>query len=237
NPRATTAGVDGTFVFESVPGGPFTVTAFAPNGLSGRATSTLESEAQVVEVTVVLEESGRVEGTARDATGKPVAAAEVTLIDASGKQRSTQAGTTGAEIGRFAFDTVPIGPFTLEARPPGALTPGDGGRTKGAVTSNSQAVSLDVTFQGTIAVGVVVSGAVGPNPVEIELHSGGVFGGRAVPTTVENGVVLFQGIPRAPFTVSAKQVIPAGITISASASPTESDLPPPGGRLTPDLQL
>lgn len=235
--RTVTAGVDGAFVFASVPGGPFTLTAVATNGLSGRATGALESEAQVVEVTVALQGSGRVEGTVFDAAGSPVAAADVTLIDATGKKRSTQTGASGATVGKFSFDTVPLGSLTLEARPEGALTPGDGGRVTRELTSNGQVVSLDVHFQGTISVGVVVTGLVGPNLVEITLLSGGIFGGRAAPTTVVNNVIIFAGIPRAPLTVSAQQITPAGVTISASASVTESDLPAAGGRLTPDLIL
>lgn len=235
--RVVTAQLDGSFVFESVPGGPLTVTAVALNGLSGQAEAVLDFEGQEIELEVVLEGSGRVEGEVVDAVGALVGAAEVALIEASGTAWVTQSGIDGAGFGRFAFDDVPFGSFTLEARPLGALTPGDGGRAEGAVTSNGEIVELDVTFEGTVTVGAVVFGAVGSEPVEVHLDSAGEFGGRAVPTTIENGVFVFEGVPRAPLVVSAKQETPSGIIISASTSLTLDDLPPAGARLIPDLQL
>jgi hypothetical protein len=236
-PRKTTSSTDGEFVFASVPGGSFSVTAVSQQGLSGRSEGTLEFEGEVVELEIVLEGSGSVDGTVFDALGAPAPAAQVTLIDHSGNSRSMQAGIDGAEVGRFAFETVPIGPFIVEARPPGALTPGDGGRIEGEVEWNGQVVSRDVTFQGTVAIGVAVSGEVGSAPVSVTLESHGIFGGHAVPTTVESGIFLFEGIPRAPLTVSARQVTPTGTWISASATLSEEDLPPPGERLVPDLEL
>jgi hypothetical protein len=235
--RKVTTGMDGSFIFESVPGGAFTVTAVSPEGLSGQTEGVLETEGKIVEIEILLEGKGRVEGTVFDATGLPVAAAEVTLIDHSGRERATQAGTEGFDIGKFSFDYVPLGPFTIKARPPGALTPGDGGLVEGVIEWNGQIVTVDVPFQGTVTIGVIVSGEIGYAPVEVTLNSGGLFGGYAEPTTTEDGVILFEGIPRAPLTVSARQITPVGTTISASASLSEEDLPAPGERLVPDLEL
>jgi hypothetical protein len=236
-PRRVTTAADGTFVFESVPGGSLTLSALSLSGLSGGATAVLTTEGEIVQVQVALEGSGRIEGIVRSATGSSVAGADVTSIDSFGARRSVQAGTNGADTGRFAFDLVPIGVFTLEARPPGALIPGDGGRASGEITSNGQTAIVDITLQGTVTVGALVTGAVGPAPVEVSLQSGGLFGGRAVPTDVTNGVFTFESIPRAPMTVSARQQTPAGVTISASVTLGQGDLPPPGGRVTPDVQL
>jgi hypothetical protein len=235
--RRVTAGVDGTFVFQSVPGGVFALTAVSPDGLSGQTEGSIEFEGEVVDLELVLESRGRIQGTVFDATGAPVSAAQVTLNDSSGNTKSTQAGIDGIDIGIYTFVSVPMGPFTVEARPAGALTPGDGGHTEVEVQWNDQIVSADVTFQGTVTIGVMVSGEVGSAPVVITVDSHGLFGGRAFPTTIENEVTLFEGIPRAPLTVSAKQVTPFGTTISASASLAEEDLPAVGGRLVPDLEL
>jgi hypothetical protein len=236
-PRRATVGTDGTFAFASVPGGALSLLAVAPNGLSGRAAGNITSEGQVLELQVALEGSGRVEGLVQNATGVPVAAADVTLIDASGKRRQTQSGSEGDETGRFVLPIVPLGAFTLEARPPGAVTPGDGARFQGTVTTDGQVVPVDLTFQGTITVGVKVTGTVGPAPVEVTLTSTGLFGGRAAPTTMEGDVLLFEGVPRAPLTVAAKQVTPVGTVISAHLALGDSDLPGPGGRLVPDVEL
>ena len=65
----------------------------------------------------------------------------------------------------------------------------------------------------------------------------GTFGGVASPTSVIGGVHLFEGLPRAPLTASASQVTPTGVTVSASASLTDAQLPPAGARLSPDLEL
>jgi protocatechuate 3,4-dioxygenase beta subunit len=237
--RVVTAGVNGTFVFESVPGGTFTLEAVAPNGLSGQARGTLQTEGQEVTLELILEGSGRLEGTARDAFGAPVPAAQVTLLGRGDSGAKTvTAGASGQDTGRFVFDVVPLGPVTIEARPQGALTPGDGGVATGTLSTAGEGLTLDVTFDGTVTVGAVVTGTVGAAPIIVTLDSAGRFGGRTVPTTVENGVYLFTGVPRAPFTVSASQQTPVATTISASASilgPTQ--LPAAGGRLTPDIQL
>ena len=236
-PRHETAAPDGTFAFESVPGGDVTLSALSLDGLSGSAVATVSSEGEDVQIEIVLEGSGRVEGTVHDALGALVPGASVSLIDAFGNRRTIQAGTSGPAAGTFAFDIVPVGSFTLEARPAGAITPGDGGRTTGEILFDGQTAAIDLTFQGVVTVGAVVTGAVGPAPVEVSLQSSGVFGGRATPTGLQGEVVLFEGIPRAPMTVSARQVTPTGTTISASVTLGQGDLPPPQGRVVPDVQL
>jgi hypothetical protein len=236
-PRRATAAADGTFLFPSVPGGTATITAVSLEGLSGRTEATLSTEGEVIDVQVLLEGSGRVEGFVRDANGSLVAGAQVSVLDSFGTTRVVQAGTSGDVLGAFALDVVPIGAFTVQARPPGALTPGDGGRATGEIAANGQIAAVDVTFQGTVTVGVVVTGSVGAAPVDVSLQSGGLFGGRATPTGQQDGVFMFGGIPRAPMTMSAKQTTPTGTTISASVTLGQGDLPPPGGRVVPDVQL
>ena len=235
--RHTGSGLDGSFGFASVPGGPFTLTAVSPDRLGGRAEGELVSEGEVVAVVVRLEGNGRVEGTLFDAFGEPAPSADVTLKDSSDHVQFAQTGLEGPQLGRYAFDTVPIGPFQLEARPTNALTPGDGAEAQGAIDAHGQIAVLDLQLQGTISVGVTASGEIGAEPVEVSLVSLGVNGGSAFPTSVQDGVHLFEGIPRAPFTATARQLTPSGVTISASASLGEDDLPPPGQRLTPDVEL
>ena len=132
---------------------------------------------------------------------------------------------------------MPLGAFTVSARPPGALTPGDGGRAEGVVEVEGDVVPVDVVFEGTVIVGVRVQGTVGPDPVQIRLDSSGLFGGRVLPTTVEGDVTVFDGVPRAPLSISATQQTPIGTTVSATISLSTAELPPPGGRLVPDVEL
>ena len=81
--RVSTAAVDGTFAFESVPGGAFTLRAVSFDGLVGTAESRLDSEGEIVDVELTIEGSGGIDGTVLDAFGSPVAAASVTLTDSS----------------------------------------------------------------------------------------------------------------------------------------------------------
>ena len=237
--RRVTADVDGSFIFPSVPGGDFSVLAVADTGLSGRQEGTLTFEGEVVDVEVLLDGSGVVEGTVFQADGSPAPAAEVTLRDAGGRARVVQAGSLPDNLpGVFSFADVPLGPFTLSARPLGALTPGEGGEANGVVSFNNEIVLADVTYQGTITVGVQVQGESGTAPVIVTLDSSGPFGGRAQPTTVEpDGTSVFDGIPRTAFVASASQVTPSNVTISASAAVSEAELPAAGGRLSPDVVL
>ena len=236
-PRLATTEPDGSFVFESVPGERFSVTATSSDGFSGTAEGTISFEGEVAILDVVLEGSGRIEGMVLDVFGSPVAGADVALLDGDDVVRSTQAGTVGADTGRFAFDRVPLDLFSIEARPPGALPLGDGGRSSIALESAGETVEAEVRFQGTMTVGVTVSGAEGSGPVEVLLTSDGLFGGVAVLTTVESDVHLFEGIPWAPFTVTARQETQLGTERAASASFAEADLPAVGTRLTPDVAL
>ena len=235
--REVTTDVDGSFLFEGVPGGDLSLTAVDDDGLSGRATGTLDTEGQVVDLEITLEGSGRVEGTVFDAFNVPAAAADVSITDSMGQTRVTQTGIAAPDLGRFAFDVVPFGDFSITARPAGALTPGDGGRALGTVSFDRENVVADVTFGGLITVGVEVSGGTGATPIDVRLDSTGPFGGRLAPTTVQGSVFVFEGVPRTPLTVSAMQTTLAGAELSASATLSAEDLPAAGERLAPDIQL
>ena len=235
--RYTTAGLDGIFSFESVPGGPLTLTAVASNGLSGQSQGSLTLEGQSLVLDVILGGSGQVGGKVFDANGVPVGTAEVTLRPSLGEPRVQQTVASGSELGSFTFDEVPLGSFTVEARPLGALIPGDGGRAAGQIDFNSQSVSTDIHFQGTISVAVTVTGEVGASPIDVSVGSGGLFGGKAAPTTFDGSAWIFEGIPRAALTVSAKQTTPVGSTVSDSATFSELQLPAVGERLDVALTL
>ena len=115
---------------------------------------------------------------------------------------------------------------------------GDGGRAEGSVAFNGETVFADVTLLGTISVGVEVDGLVGAAPVEVVLDASGPFGGRAVPTTVEAEALNCSKVyPGRPFIVSASQVTPTAVTISATASVNVEDLPSAGTRLVPNVHV
>ncbi len=235
--QTVTADAGGEFAFQSVPGGAFSVRAFSPGGLSGQASGRIDEESQEVAVEVVIEGSGRVEGTVFDAFGQPVPDAEVTLRDARGSSRFAQTSSDTSTLGQYSFDIIPLGGVSVTARPLGALTPGDGGSAGGVVEPDDETITVDVTFQGTMTVGIEVEGTVGAAPVSARVDSSGLFGGRVPLSTVDNGVFLFEGVPLAPFTAAASQTTPIGTTISASTSISQVDLPGPGERVDVVLQL
>ena len=111
-----TADPGGGFYFPRVPGGSFTLKAETDKGLSGSRQGQVEYEAQQVTLNLPLDDSGSISGVVHDAFGVEVPFANLRLRDSTGSERGIQAGTDGA----YFIEYVPLGHFTLEARPAGA---------------------------------------------------------------------------------------------------------------------
>ena len=241
NTMAATADPGGGFYFPRVPGGSFTLKAETDEGLSGSRQGQVEYEAQQVTLNLPLDDSGSIFGVVRDAFGAAVPFADLRLRDGTGRERGIQADGDGA----YLINYVPLGHFTLEARPAGAYdeqgrfdtTPGDGGQAMGEITNEGESVNLDIDFQGTMILGVAVDGQQGVSPVSVYLTSSGIFGGRIAASGMDGEVFLFNHVPLAPFSVAARQNTPVGTTISASRAVSIAELPEAGGRLTPDVSL
>ena len=235
--QTVTSNADGTFEFQGVAGGSFTVRVISLDGLSGQAQGRIDFEGQVAGVTVELEGSGRIEGLVSDADDGLVANAQVTLTDPGGQVRFAQTGDSGAELGRYAFDQVPLGDFSIRARPSGAVTPGDGGTASGRLAFDRAVAIADVDFTGTISVDVDVQGAVPGTSIEVRLNSIGIFGGSLSVTEPGGGITTFVGVPRTRFNASVTQTTVSGSVISASDTIEAGELPPAGATITVPLVL
>lgn len=124
-------GADGTYVFEELVAGAYTLAvsaaSFRPIALAVRI-----PEVGRTDQDVELAGGGRIRGVVRAHTdGKPVPDARITLVDPEG---TVLAATSTGRDGEYAFDDVPEGEYTVIASgyPPAAsaLRVGDGDQNR-----------------------------------------------------------------------------------------------------------
>ncbi len=109
----TVSTADGTFELSGAPRGALAIRVES----EGFASTRLRARADGPEIRVVLAPAGRVEAQVVDASGEPIAGAELRLEPDEGEARSAR---TDAE-GRATFERIPLGPLTLSARASGHL--------------------------------------------------------------------------------------------------------------------
>ncbi len=147
---ATNAGPDGTFRFEGVFVGSFTVAARDPlTNLAGSTAGTVDTDGQVVTADVRIAASANLRGTLYRADGTtPVAGARVTVYGAASATVTTDGG------GAFSVAALPLGPYLLEAREPSTR---GFARTQVTLGTSGETVTQDLRFfpQGTLLVSVV----------------------------------------------------------------------------------
>ncbi|MCP3099321.1 carboxypeptidase regulatory-like domain-containing protein [Myxococcus sp. K15C18031901] len=115
--RSALTGSDGRFLLEGLTSGHHTLTARREH-LRALTTVTLAPNTRAAEARLTLEAALRVEGIVRDDTGAPVADAAVKVfVDAEEPRLET---TTG-EDGRFALETLPLGPCRFEVNAAGYM--------------------------------------------------------------------------------------------------------------------
>jgi len=108
----------GRFELAAIPVGGFSVEGFDPlTGRRGRVISTLLSEGQTIDVTILEAPRGTVRGIVVNADGvTAMPASRVSLTSASFIATTLQA--TALSDGSFRFDGIPAGTFSLEAIDP-----------------------------------------------------------------------------------------------------------------------
>lgn len=192
-------GGDGSYSFNGVPAGNFTVTAYVGNqqgtALTG-STNFSVAAGQVATADISIPPTGVVTGIVRDAAGSPAAGSPVTLYNFS----FTRQTTTDA-AGRYTFDDAPVGSFTVEAREPRTGTP----TTAQVTVAPDQTVERDLTFIGVGQVEVQVNNAVGSGvgftPVYLrQARNGGYY---FVGYTDAGGHLTVFNVPVGDFTVLA----------------------------------
>jgi hypothetical protein len=196
---------DGTFVFDTIPTGSFRLEAMdSRTGRQGRAYGKLDYHNQELNLDVTLQGTGKVSGTFYDAAQTQTIAGAVVSIQTIGAYPFTMYSTTDSQ-GRFSFDQIAIGNFTLTATNP---SNGFKGVQTGKVEYDTHQVTADIISEGCGTVLCTVfkadgSTVVSPNTVKVELTSRGK---TFQPTVEPDGQTLrFENIYIASFTIKASE--------------------------------
>ena len=136
---AKNANLDGTFRFDGVFLGGFTLNATDPiTAQAGMTTGLVATDGQTVNVTVHLASYGNVHGVVRRADGvTTVANAAVTLV-------GTMLTATTDSIGQYSFNFLPLGVATVSVKDSATRGVGQASTT---LTINGATVPLDVQLQ------------------------------------------------------------------------------------------
>ena len=213
---------DGSFRFEGVPAGTFTLKTEDPvSGARGEATGTLTSEGETADVTIVLEPFGSVLVTVRAVDGAISSNASVALSDG-------RSGTTDAS-GQVRFENLRLGSYTLVAR--SLAESRDAGRATVKIESANQQVDLTITLGGVAPLTVDVQSAAGVpvSSASVVVNSLGATGGAAGPGaatlngfTDDAGRVVFPAVAPGDFTVLATSALLAGAATGTIAGPGQA---------------
>ncbi|MCA9537557.1 MAG: Ig-like domain-containing protein, partial [Myxococcales bacterium] len=195
--RGANANQQGDYLVRFVREGDVTVIATDPDtGLRGRAYGVLDPDASVT-IDVQLSASGTIEGTVFNRADQPVGPGiPVTLRGPVNLESETD------EVGRYRFDFIPLGLYTLEAFDPA----GNRGRTTAAITNTNQVVPADISFLGVGRVTGLVEtggGALVAN-ARVTLVGRGPFGGRFETQSDAQGSFAFNSVFVGPFDVSVQ---------------------------------
>ncbi len=197
----------GEFAFQNVLAGDVSISALSLNGLGGRTTVTIVAEGEERSVLIRLQPVGTITGRILSPIdGAPVASAQVRLFNGSA---FFDAVTTDGQ-GRFLFDALPIGYYTVRALDLGT---GRSGQVAGIhLYYEEQVITSDVVLEarGTVRGHLVDPGGSVPVPgATIVLESRGLVAFLTYASTDGDGLFEFQGIPQGSFTLRCTE--PGGI--------------------------
>ncbi len=199
---ATTAGSEnvGTFSFSYVPAGSFRLEAQDPQtARTGIAAGTLTTEGEIVDVAIVAQGVGRVEGLVTS-NGAPQPGAHVRIT--SGNQFNTITLTDSA--GRYGIDGVPQGFVTATASLSGNFL---AGTNSGNLAGEASTLTLDVALRdsGRITGHVLSSSGSSAAPLSlVTVQVGGTGGAKLEATTDGTGAFAFERVPAGFATLSAE---------------------------------
>jgi hypothetical protein len=188
----------GIVTFLDVYEGAVRIDVSDPFARSGSATVVLPGPDQEVSVKVKVTPTGRVTGRFLMPAGTPIPYGTVKLT--AGSRVIGQATTLGSgDVGRFAFDYVPVGPVTLEAQDP--LTARTGSAMGTLDHEGDPPLQLDVKAQGLgRVVGTVRRGGQEQGLARVDLVSGAY---KASTLTDGQGNYIVEGVPEGRVTVTA----------------------------------
>ena len=220
----------GSFVFEGVGVGEFTVFAQADSsGLTGSFAGRLTDTATPVVADVTMPPAGKVRGTVRNPDGTAASSVEVLLTQSGSRAQSY---TYTDEAGQFEFDGVGLGSFYAQA------LRGDGifGSAVGSVSAANETVTADITFPATTTLSGTIRRPDGVAPVVqarvyVESFSNAGTRGRWAQQTQANanGAYSLEGVPLGLVRVTALPQVgssPAGETevTLAAGGPATADV-------------
>jgi hypothetical protein len=191
----------GQFRFTKISEGDLTLEARDPISLlGGRAKGTLVGNGTEVEVNIILEESGIIEGTILSPDGRdPISYAQVIL-----NCRGTSLGFYfTAQDGKYRFEHVPKDKFRIEVIHP---VSGRKGKTEGEIKYQGHLVKLDILLEGrgTVEGYFYDSSRTRTVPgAEVELTSFGLYPLNIKSNTDGEGKFRFPEIPQARFELRA----------------------------------
>jgi hypothetical protein len=199
-PIETNAAPNGTFSFTGVPIGSFTVTAEdLATSQKGSATGDITVHGQSVTANVNLASYGAITGLVKRAGGSPtVAGASVTIV---GTNYRRQAATDSD--GRYRFDVVPLGAYTLTATDAGTRGTGS---TSVTVDVHQGTKTADIIFaaQGRLLVTVQNASGEPVGSAYVRVDASSPFTADMLTATTGNdGTVLIDHVLAGSYTVTA----------------------------------
>ncbi len=168
--QSTTTDNQGTYLFDYIPLGNFTVDISDANGNRGRTTGSLTATSQVAVANASFLGRGTVGGLIKDGSGNPVPNATVNLFSNSifGGQKTTASDATG----HYSFANVFVGAFSVTAN--SAITR-LGGQGNGNLPGDGQTVNVDITLTATGSITGTIFHFGGTSPVsgaQVKLSNG-----------------------------------------------------------------
>jgi len=208
-----------------LPVGDYALTARTLLGDDGATgTAHIRFDGDVAAAALALRGTGRVEGVVLDSLGAaPVEGASVTLASTSPFGGPAHSRITGAD-GRFAFDGVAVGAFSLTVHT-NLQTPQLGGAADAEIASHRQVVAFadddaDAAHQairlqqaGSVALRVVL--ADGSTPAEGAVATLDGAGHRLSHVADASAALRFEGIPLGSYTLSIREPVSRGVASRA----------------------
>ena len=207
-----TALADGSFRFEGVPVGTFTLGATdLVSGFKGSAAGTLTFEAETVQTNIALAPFGSVHVTVLDEHNQPASNASVTI---GGRQAPTDPN------GQVTFENLALGTYQIVAR--SLADANDGGDSVAKVEAAGQVTEAIVRLRGVGSLTVTVLAASGTSvvasaavTVSAQASPDGSVPGPLATTltgfTTAAGTATFPSVPIGAFSVRAESAALAGV--------------------------